>query len=413
MASAPVQAQATSTSSAALHHLPVALFTVSLLVALQPLSTDLYLPSLPGLTRYFGTTVSAVQWTLTLFILAFGCAQLIAGPLSDRFGRRPVALGATALYTAASLLCVLAPSLPVLVAGRVLQAVGACTALVCARALVRDVTTPEQGARLLAKVGAIMTAAPVLGPLLGGVLEAQFNWRASFTALTLAGAVALWAVARHVQETNRFKNPHALAPRPLARTYAQIARHRGFWAYTLAATASYGGLVAYLSGSSQVAQLVLHMSAQSYGLAFALCTLGYLAGALLCRRWVTRLGIQATMQRGALCALTGAACLLAGALAGVQHPLALFVPQTLYLLGHGLIQPCAQSGSVAHFGQQAGSAAALMGFFMMLAATLIVFWTGASFNGTMLPLAMAIFAAACSLCAVVFGLVWRDGALPG
>jgi MFS transporter, DHA1 family, multidrug resistance protein len=405
MTTASLQAQPTSTA-------PIALFTISLLVALQPLSTDLYLPSLPALTRYFGTSVGAVQWTLTLFILAFGCAQLIAGPLSDRFGRRPVALGAAALYTAASLLCVLAPNLTVLVAGRVLQAVGACTALVCARALVRDVSTPAQGARLLAKVGAIMTAAPVLGPLLGGVLEALFNWRAAFTALTLVGIVALWAVARHVQETNRFKNPHALALKPLARTYAQIARHRGFWAYSLAATASYGGLVAYLSGSSQVAQLVLQMRPQTYGLAFALCTLGYLVGTLLCRRWIKSVGVQATLQRGALCALAGSTILLACALAGVQHPVAVFAPQTLYLMGHGLIQPCAQAGSVAHFARQAGSATALMGFLMMMAATAIVFWMGASFNGTVLPLAYTVFAAACALCMVAFGLVRRDGALP-
>jgi MFS transporter, DHA1 family, multidrug resistance protein len=399
-------------AGAAVPAAPVALLTVSLLVALQPLSTDLYLPSLPGLTRYFTTTVGAVQWTMTLFILAFGCAQLVAGPLSDRFGRRPVALGATALYTVASILCAIAPSLEILVAGRVLQAIGACTALVCARALIRDVTSPEEGARLLARVGTYMTAAPVLGPLLGGILEAHFNWRASFAALSLAGALALLLVARHVAETNRHRNPRALALGPLASTYAQIARHKGFWAYTLAIAASYGGLVAYLSGSSQVAQLVLGMSAQAYGLSFALCTFGYLAGTLLCRRWIKSAGVQNTMRRGVGFALAGGAGLVAFAWAGVHHPLALFVPQALYLIGHGIVQPCAQAGAVAHFARQAGSAAALMGFLMMMAATVIVFWMGASFNGTLFPLALTVCGAALAMLFVVFILIKRHGALP-
>jgi MFS transporter, DHA1 family, multidrug resistance protein len=401
-----------SSSSTHTTAVPVALLTVSLLVALQPLSTDLYLPSLPGIAKYFGAGVGAVQWTMTLFILAFGCAQLIAGPLSDRFGRRPVALGATALYTCASLLCAAAPNLELLVAGRVLQAVGACTALVCARALIRDVTTPEEGARLLARVGTYMTVAPVLGPLLGGVLEAHLNWRASFAALSLLGALSLFLVARRVGETNRFQNPHALALKPLFSTYLAIGKHSGFWAYTLTIAASYGGLVAYLSGSSQVAQMVLGMSAQAYGLAFALCTFGYLAGTLLCRRWIKSAGVQTTMRRGALFALAGGAALLLCALVGVQHPIAIFVPQALYLVGHGLVQPCAQAGAVAHFAKQAGSAAALMGFVLMMGATVIVFWMGASFNGTVMPLALTVCAAAIVLTGVVFVLVKRFGALP-
>jgi MFS transporter, DHA1 family, multidrug resistance protein len=389
------------------------LLTVTLLIALQPLSTDLYLPSLPGLTRYFDASVASVQWTLTLFILAFGIAQLLAGPLTDRFGRHPVAVGALLVYCATSLACMLAPSLNWLIAGRILQGIGACTALVCARAIIRDSYTPQDGARMLAKAGSIMALAPLFGPLLGGFLEAAFNWRAAFAVLTLTGFLSLWAVITQIGETNRHRNARALHIGPLLTNYRAIASHAGFWAYTLAVTASYAGLFAYLSGSSPVLQKVLGLSPPQFGLGFAACTVGYLAGTLLCRRWIGRVGVQRTMQRGALIGLVGGGALVALALAGVHHWAAILVPQAAYLVAHGCIQPCAQAGSAAHFPKNAGAATALMGFVMMMVATAVGMWMGSSFNGTVYPLTFTIGAASVMMCAIVFGLVRRYGALPG
>jgi MFS transporter, DHA1 family, multidrug resistance protein len=388
------------------------LLTVTLLIALQPLSTDLYLPSLPGLTRYFEVSVARVQWTLTLFILAFGIAQLLAGPLTDRFGRWPIAMGALFVYCAASILCMVSPSLNWLIAGRVLQGIGACTALVCARAIIRDSYTPQEGARMLAKAGSIMSLAPLLGPLLGGFLEAAFNWRAAFAVLTLIGFLGLWAVATQIGETNRHRNPHALHTGPLLANYRAIASHPGFWAYTLAVTASYAGLFAYLSGSSPVLQKVLGLTPPQFGLGFAACTMGYLAGTLLCRRWISRVGVQRTMQRGALIGLAGGAGLALFALAGIHHWAAILVPQAVYLMAHGCIQPCAQAGSAAHFPKNAGAATALMGFVMMMVATAIGVWMGGSFNGTVYPLTLTVTAAALAIFIIVFGLVRRHGALP-
>ncbi|MGL4576798.1 MAG: multidrug effflux MFS transporter [Burkholderiaceae bacterium] len=388
------------------------LLTVTLLIALQPLSTDLYLPSLPGLTRYFDASVASVQWTLTLFILAFGIAQLVAGPLTDRFGRHPVAIGALLLYCAASLACMLAPSLNWLIVGRVLQSIGACTALVCARTIIRDSYTPQEGARMLAKAGSIMALAPPFA-LLGGFLESAFNWRAAFAVLTLMGLLGLWAVITQIGETNQHRNPRALHVGPLLTNYRAIASHPGFWAYTLAVTASYAGLFAYLSGSSPVLQKVLGLSPPQFGLGFAASTVGYFAGTLLCRRWIGRVGVQRTMQRGALIGLAGGGTLVALALAGVHHWAAILVPQAAYLVAHGCIQPCAQAGSAAHFPKNAGAATALMGFVMMMVATAIGMWMGGSFNGTVYPLALTVGAASVVMCAVVFGLVRRYGALPG
>jgi DHA1 family bicyclomycin/chloramphenicol resistance-like MFS transporter len=299
-----------------------------------------------------------------------------------------------------------------LIAGRILQAIGACTALVCARAIIRDSTTPEEGARTLAKAGALMTAAPLLGPLAGGFLEAQFNWRAAFVLLSVLGGLALWMVSTQIIETNRFKDAQALRAGRLTATYRQIAAHPGFWAYTLTISSSYGGLVAYLSGSSQVLQTVLGLSPQAYGFGFAVCTLGYLLGTLLCRRWLKQVGLQRTLRRGAVLAVCGGGMLVGFAILGVHHWAAIFGPQALYLVAHGVAQPCAQAGSVAYFPRQAGSAAALMGFVMMMFAAMLVFWIGASFNATVYPLVFTVFSSALALFAAVFFLVRRYGALP-
>jgi MFS transporter, DHA1 family, multidrug resistance protein len=179
---------------------------------LQPLSTDLYLPTLPAIASHFDASVATVQWTLSVFIAVFGLWQLVAGPLTDRYGRYPlIMLGAT-VYALASVLCMLAPSMAVLVIGRALQGLGACTCLVGARAFVRDLYTPSEGARMLAGAATIMSFAPLLGPIIGAQLASAFGWRAAFAALVVfAVALALFAAFR-LKETNARRNPHALRP---------------------------------------------------------------------------------------------------------------------------------------------------------------------------------------------------------
>jgi DHA1 family bicyclomycin/chloramphenicol resistance-like MFS transporter len=385
------------------------LLTVTLLFALQPLSTDFYLPSLPGIARYFATDVSQVQMTLTVFAMAFGIAQLLAGPLSDRFGRRPTGMLAAALYAFASVACALAPTLELLVLGRLFQAIGACMGLVNARAIVRDSFNPVDGARLIARSGSIMALAPLLGPIIGGLLEAQFGWRAAFVVLSCFGGLALWATASAIPETLAHPNPQALSPGPLVSTYWRVLRHRGFLAYTAAQAASYGGLFAFISGSSPVFQRVLGMGPRQFGLVFAVCVSGYLLGTLICRRSLKSRGIDATLQMAGLISVTSGAVMALLALVGVQHWLALAAPMFCYLIAHGLTTPCAQAGSVTSFGREAGSASGLMGFLQMVVASVVGLWMGASFNGTVLPLACTVAAGGLCLFLAVFLMVRRYG----
>jgi DHA1 family bicyclomycin/chloramphenicol resistance-like MFS transporter len=376
---------------------------------LQPLSTDLYLPTLPAIASHFDASVATVQWTLSVFIGVFGAWQLVAGPLSDRYGRYPLIATGAAVYAAASVLCMMAPSMTVLVSGRALQALGACTCLVGARGLVRDLYTPSEGARMLASAATIMSLAPLLGPIIGARLAIAYGWRAAFAALAVFSlSLAAFAVLK-LRETNTRRNPHALDPGPMLRTYRQVLRSPAFRAYTFAAAATYAGMFAFISGSSFVLMRTLGQSATAYAFSFSTMVAGYLVGTLFCRRLLPRQGMQRTIAIGASLQAVSGVVMAALALAGAHAPAAIAGPMFFYGLSHGLVQPPSQSGAIAPFPGNAGAAAALLGFVMMLIAACIGAWMGASYNGTVYPLTLTI--AACSLASatIAFTLVRRHG----
>lgn len=379
------------------------------LLMLQPLATDLYLPTLPGIAGYFDVGVATVQWTLSIFVATFGAWQLVAGPLSDRFGRYPVVIAGAVVYSGASVLAMAAPTIEVLIGARLLQAAGACSCLVGARGIVRDLRSPAEGARLLASASTIMSLAPLAGPVLGAYLYLAFGWRSAFAVLAAFSLLLAIAAATRLAETNRHRNPHALRLRPMLRTYMEVARSPAFRAYTLASTATYGGLFAFISGSSFVLMRVLGVSAVAFGASFATMVAGYLIGTLICRSMVARRGLQSTVGAGAaLQAVAGAAMALLVA-AGVHAPASIVVPMFFYGIAHGMIQPPAQAGAMAPFPRAAGAATALTGCVMMVTASLVGFWIGASYDGTMAPLAFTICAASLASLLIAFTLVRRHG----
>ncbi len=355
---------------------------------LQPLSTDLYLPSLPHLASYFSATPAAVQQTLSLFVIGFGTAQLVSGPLSDRYGRRPVLMGGLATYLVASIACAVAPSLSMLVVARFVQATGCCTAAVVARAIIRDAYAPADGARMIAKASSLLSLAPLFGPIAGGYLQVSFGWRAAFGIHTLFCAALAWAAWRWLEETNVRKNPAATRLTNLARGYAQIVATPAFWAYTLPGALSYAAIFVFIAGSSFVLIRVLGVATEYYGYCFAFGVLGYLMGTLVCRRLLGRIGLAPTLTAGTTLSLIGGLSFAALTLAGIHHWAVVLGCQFLTMCAHGINFPCAQSGAVAPFPQQAGAAAALLGFFTMLAALLVGTWVGVSYDGTLTPMAL-------------------------
>jgi MFS transporter, DHA1 family, multidrug resistance protein len=388
---------------------------LSLLLGLQPVTTDLYLPALPAMTQGFGATMPQAQLTLTALLLAFGLSQLVWGPLSDRFGRRPVLLWGLALYAVASAGSVVSASMEQLIGWRALQGVAMGAGVMGARAIVRDLYAPVDGARIMSKgltgLGVIACASAPLGALLTEYL----GWRTALGALAVFGAGTLLVLAWRFEETLAQKNPNALQPVTLVRTWSQILRHPTFWAYTLLATTSYGGLFTFLAASSFVFIQVLGLSKPAYGLAMLTMSLSYIVGTFICRRLLPALGVRRTVALAGACTLTAGTSMGVLALAGVQHVAAIMLPFYLFMLGHGVHQPCGQSGAVGPFPHAAGAASAMSGFLMMVAAFIMGGWLGRSLAGiaegagSVLPLTNGIWFWSVLISATAWTLVQRFG----
>jgi DHA1 family bicyclomycin/chloramphenicol resistance-like MFS transporter len=377
------------------------------LLMLQAVSTDLYLASLPGLTRTFAASTATVQLTLSVWITAFGAMQLVAGPLSDRYGRRPLLTGGLCLYALASIGCALAPSIGLLIAARLFQAVGCCAVVVVARAVIRDVYEPREGATALAQASTVLAVGPIFGPILGSYLEVRFGHRAAFVTLALYAVLLLIATLPKLAETNRHHDAAATRPRALVATYRRVLRSPEFRAYTLIACASYGGLFAFISGSSFVLTGMLGVPTEHFGYAYAFCVCGYLAGTFICRALLARMTIERALRVGAVVAL-GSGVGFAGLVgAGVHHWAAIVGPAFVFFLAHGINFPCGQIGSVAPFPRHAGAAAGLFGCGVMAIAAATGVALGAMDNGTVYPLALTMAAYALALFAIVFGVITR------
>jgi DHA1 family bicyclomycin/chloramphenicol resistance-like MFS transporter len=343
---------------------PVAppVWLLAALISLGPLSTDLYLPALPAIAEVFGTGAAGVQWTLSGFLLAFAPSQLVYGPVADRFGRRPAMLWGLGLFLAGSLACAASRDLGMLVAARVLQAVGACAGPVVARAVVRDTVPPERAPAVFATMAGLMSLAPAIGPVLGGIVTALSGWRAAFLLLAAAAVAVTIVTARRLGETAPVLDRRALDPAALARAYSGLLAHRWFLGHAAVATASYTGLFCFISGSSHVIQRGLGLSPQAYGVVFASAVAGYLAGSLIVRRITGRVAPRAMMRAGSLwCLACGWAGPVSLTLAGPSLA-TVALPLILYMVGFAVIQPNAQAGAIAPFPAMAGRASALLGF---------------------------------------------------
>jgi DHA1 family bicyclomycin/chloramphenicol resistance-like MFS transporter len=364
---------------------------LAMLLALQAVTTDLYLPALPALTEGFGASLVQAQLTLTALLLAFGISQLVWGPLSDRFGRRPILLWGLSAYVLASIASTLAPTMDVLILARIVQGGALGAPVMCARAIVRDLHHPAEGARVMSRAQSGLGVIACLCAPLGGLLSDWFNWRAALLAVTVFGLVTLVVVARRFQETVTRKNPKALQPADLLATWRAVVRHPTFWAFSSLSVSTFGGLFTFLAASSFVFIQVLHISKTGYGLLMFSMSFVYILGTIACRQLLPRLGVRRTVALAAAFSLTGGTLMGGLALAGVHNAWAIMLPYYLYVLGHGVHQPCSQSGAVGPFPYSAGAASALNGFLMMVAAFMVGGWLGTHMDGTVRPMVYGVW----------------------
>jgi len=382
---------------------------LSLLLGLQPVTTDLYLPALPALTESFAAPMAQAQLTLTALLLAFGLSQLVWGPLSDRFGRRPILLVGLSAYVLASIASVLAPTMALLIVWRTVQGGAMGAGVMCARAIVRDLYTPLQGAHVMSKGLSGLAMIACISPPLGGLLAAWFNWRIALLALTVFGVASLALVAWRFTETMPQKNRKTLHPADLARTWLAIVRNPVFVAFSALSTASYGGLFTFLATSSFVFIQVLGWSTTQYGLLMFSNALAYLLGTFLCRYWLARFGVKRTVALAGGLSFGGGTLMGVLVLAGLHNGWAIMLPQYLFMLGHGVHQPCSQSGAIGPFPQAAGAASALNGFLMTLAAFAVGSWLGTHMDGTVYPLVLGMWFWSALIALAAWTLVQRQG----
>lgn len=379
----------------------VVVLALALLLGLQPVTTDLYLPTLPALRTDLNAPMGGVQLTLSVLMMSFGLGQLLLGPVADRVGRRPVLLSGLLLYTAAALLAAMAPSITLVVLCRAVQGLGLAAAVVCARAMLRDLYEPQQGARIMAKAMSGLGLIAMLSPALGGLIAAAWGWRAAMLALACFSACALVFVAARVPETLRQRNPHATQMRPLLAAWRHIALHRSFVAYGLMNSLSYGALYTFLAGSSFIYIGVLGSSRQSYGLLVGICAGTYMLGTFWCRHLLRNKTLPETIGLGAFFTLAGAVLMAAIAFGAPATPLTITIAQCLFIFGHGVLQPCGQAGVVGPFPRHAGAASALSGFAIAATAFAVGAWLSLALDQSIAPWALthAFLALLCALTA--------------
>ncbi|MCF6196368.1 MAG: multidrug effflux MFS transporter [Emcibacter sp.] len=368
----------------------IVVILLTMLTALGPITTDLFLPALPAIQAYFNTDVTTVQLTLSVYLVVFAVCQLFYGPLSDRFGRKPILLIGTAIYLLGSIVCLIAPAIEILITGRVLQAIGGCAGVVLARTMVRDIYGQERSAKVLSYMGTAMAMAPAMGPIIGGYLTIIYGWRASFALLAFFGGLCLLGIIFILQESNKHKDPHAIHPRQTLRNFATLLKDHHYTGYLLIIAFSYSGLFSFISGSSFVFIKTLGLSADQFGLCFAIVVGGYMIGTQLGGRLVSALGIVRIVGFGTLtCAVAGLS-MMAMALVPLNHVAAILGPMVLYMIGMGLTYPTALAGLIGPFPKMAGAASSLAGFGQNVFASLVGLMVAHSFNMTQIPMAIGV-----------------------
>ena len=364
---------------------------LALLLGIQPVTTDLYLPALPSIRTELGASMAQTQLTLSALLLAFGCAQLVLGPLSDRFGRRPVLLVGLAAYVLAAIASAAAPTMQLLIVARTLQGAAMGAAVMCARAIVRDLYAPAAGARVMSRALSGLGVIACLCAPLGSLLATYLGWRHALLVLAVFGAGTLALVALRFHETVPAKNPRALQLGTLLPTWRGILHNRSFQAFTLLTCGSYGLLFTFLASSSFMFIQVLGLSKTTYGLVMLWTSAWYVAGTFLCRRWLARHGVVGSVARGGFLSLGGTSLMALLVLSGIHSPWALLLPMALCMLGHGVHQPCGQTGAIGPFAQAAGAASALNGFMQMVVAFGVGAWLGVALEErSTKPLALGI-----------------------
>ena len=386
----------------------VLLALLIVMAALGPLGMHVFLPSMPGMTAVFDTDYGMVQLTLTLYFAAFAVAQLIYGPLSDRYGRRPVVLIGIALSVLGTTACMFAPTIEALIAGRILQAVGACAGMSLGRAIIRDLYDREQAASMLAYVTMAMVLAPMAAPIIGGYLDVWYGWRASFLFVLIVSIMVVAAAVLWLQETHLDRHT-VTGFASMIGSYRRLLRHPAFRAYAFQTSFTSGAFFGFLGGAPFVFITLMERPANEYGWYFMAMAGCYMLGNYTAGRLTPRVGSDRMIRIGTGISLFSTLSLGAVYLAVPLTPLGLFIPMSLMSVGHGFSMPNGNAGAVSVDPTRAGAAAGLSGFLQLATGAIASASVGALLTETAAPLViMLIFCATLAFFFHAWGMRGRN-----
>jgi DHA1 family bicyclomycin/chloramphenicol resistance-like MFS transporter len=369
---------------------------------LNSLSINMIVPALPSMAAGLATDFASVQLTLSSYLFATAIAQLVHGPLSDKFGRRPVLMAGMLLYILASVICLFATSVWIVILGRILQGVGAAAGFALGRAIVRDLYEREKAASMLGYITMGFSLAPMVAPLIGGLISDHLGWRLIFLFLTAVGCVLLFITWTALPETRK-PVPEGEKRIGFVISFATLAKIPAFWAYALTTGFMTAVFFAFLGGTPYVATTLFGMSGTEYGLYFVFVPIGFFIGNFFTARLTMRVGSGRLMRIGNLISLAASISSLLLLGSGWQHPLALFAPIYLIGLANGLSSNNSIAGAVSVRPHLAGAASGIAGSFQIgfgAVATVII---GYLLTLTSSPMPVPILMTVLALCAVTTG----------
>ncbi|WP_270729311.1 multidrug effflux MFS transporter [Shimia sp. Alg240-R146] len=385
---------------------PPNIATLILLAGVSALCMNIFLPSLPSMTAYFDTDYGVMQLSIAVYLAVNAVLQIVVGPVSDKFGRRPVILWGLFIFLIATLGCIYAPNVALFLTFRMLQA-AVVVAMVLSRAVVRDMVPADQAASMIGYVTMGMTVVPMLGPALGGVLDQYFGWQSSFWMLFLAGLAIFWLTWRDLGET---KSSSGLTLKQQFSEYPELFLSPRFWGYSLANGLTSGAFFAYLGGAPFVATELFGMSSAEMGIYFGAPAVGYFLGNFLSGRYSARFGVNRMVLAGCAICGVGVGMSLSLFAAGYGSAEVFFGFMTLVGIGNGLAIPNATAGALSVRPHLAGTASGLAGAIMIGGGAALSALAGALLNTDTgaFPLLWLMFATSIAGVSAISLVIWRE-----